>query len=300
MRSKNISDEELFEMVNDIDIRLLNEGVELEGRCRQVVNVAMKEFGYISFVYMLSGAPPLAERIRAAHQALYRKQDLAMGGHIGIYMYRDVFAKISVPGIVGMAKIDPFQYVDLSPAQVHFMFRDSREYRRYFDQFADVFDIEYGTKALKYDCSETEITKRFLGLSKLQIHAAAAILTGGYDGRGAVQSALLACELALKAGAATSGFDEADLKDKFGHKMQKVADHLGCLWPAFDLERVHRVISNQPEYVPNRYSASQPRRSEVGHIVMGAQYIVSEVVRQLSDTDFRGATKPPLTRVYPC
>jgi hypothetical protein len=169
----------------------------------------------------------------------------------------------------------------------------------YLDQFFDVADVQYGTQELRKPFATMELVVRFIGLSRLHLHSASAVLTGGYDHRGAAQAALLATELALKAGAAARGLSEHDVKDRFGHRNTDAADFVGKGQPSFDLARVKRVLATHPPFVINRYSATQPARREVGHLVMGAQYIVSEVVRLMSDRDFRSAAKPSLARRYP-
>lgn len=64
----------------------------------------MRGFGYIGFVMAGHSKPELLDRIEKAFASIYRKQDIAMGGHIGVFMYRDVFARISVPhtAVTGM------------------------------------------------------------------------------------------------------------------------------------------------------------------------------------------------------
>ncbi len=54
-----------------------------------------------------------------------------------------------------------------------------------------------------------------------------------------------------------------------------------------------------PAYVENRYSSTQPTRIETGHIVMGAQYIAGEVMRQVTGYSIRCTHTPPQERVYP-
>lgn len=169
----------------------------------------------------------------------------------------------------------------------------------YLDQFCDVTDIQYGAPELKAPFSAMELICRFIGLARLHLHAAAAILTGGYDHRGAVQSALLATELSLKSGAAAQNLSEKAIKDQFGHDLDELAVFVGNVWPAFDADRVRRVISRQPKYVPNRYSANQPKRLEAGHTVMGAQFVVAEVMRQMSTRNMRGDLSTPFVRRYP-
>jgi hypothetical protein len=222
-----------------------------------------------------------------------------MGSHIGVFMYRDIFARIGVPIIFGQVSINPFDFVELTPIQLRIIKTEPDQMETYLDQFFDVADVQYGTQELKTQFATMELVVRFIGLSRLHLHSASAVLTGGYDHRGGVQAALLATELALKAGAAAKGLSEQDIKDRFGHRNRDTADFVGASWPSFDVARVKRVLAAHPPFVLNRYSATQPDRREVGHLVMGAQYIVSEVVRLISDRDFRSGLNPPSARRYP-
>jgi hypothetical protein len=190
-------------------------------------------------------------------------------------------------------------FVELTPIQLRIIHSEPDQIETYLNQFCDVADVQYGIDELRKPFATMELVVRFIGLSRLHLHSAAAVLTGGYDHRGAVQAALLATELALKAGAAAQGLSEQNIINRFAHKNLDTADYVGASWPPFDLARVKRVLSLQPPYVLNRYSAGQPDRREVGHLVMGAQYIVSEVVRQMSDRDFRSGVRSFIARRYP-
>ncbi len=299
MKPDDIPDENLLYIVGTTDKELFDAGLDIKQRDWQVPQAVMRKFGYVGFVLAGIGKPKILERIEAAFASIYRKQDIAMGGHIGVFMYRDIFARIGVPMALGTVRIRPFQHVELTPVQLRIIQTEPDEMATYVDQFCDVADVQYGASEIKGTFRQIELVGRFIGLARLHLHSASAVLTGGYDYRGAVQSSLLATELSLKAGAATQGLNERDIKDQFGHHNDRAADSVGSIWPNFDVDRVKRVIAQQPGYALNRYSASQPERREVGHLVMGAQYIVAEVVRQLSDRDFRSCFDPPITRHYP-
>lgn len=294
-----ISDEHLLFIVGETDKELFSQGVDIRRRTWEVAGVVMRRFGYESFVMAGLGKPPLLTRIEDLMQQMYRPQDFASGGHIGVYMYRDIFAKISVPWVFGKAGFNPVDFVDLTPIQRLILQTEPDLIECYLDQFNDVADIQYGYMEAKKPFSDIELLMRFAGLAKLHLHGASAVLTGGYDFRGAVQSALLATELALKAGAAGQGLTEAKIKHQFGHKLNELAAFVGESWPDFDAARVQRVLSTQPLYVLNRYADEQPSRLAVGHIVMGAQFIVSEVIRQISDRRFRAGMNPVFPRRYP-
>jgi hypothetical protein len=135
--------------------------------------------------------------------------------------------------------------------------------------------------------------------SHVQIEAAAATATGAYDFRGTVQSALLGTELALKAGLAAHGVSDKELRLRFGHDLPKAAQHLQSLESAFDVGRVKRVVCAFPPYVSSRYVGAQPTRMETGHILMGAQYVASEVTRRFSNRNLREDHPSMPERTYP-
>jgi hypothetical protein len=299
MDPNQLSDDQILYLVGKADAELFRAGLDVKKRSWEVPRVLMERFGYTQYVMSGVQRPAILQRVEGAFRSIYRQQDLAMGGHIGVFMYRDIFARIAIPHIFGTPKLNPFEFVDLTPVQLRIIQSEPEEMEVLLDQFSDVADIQYGTEELNAPFAKMDLVVRFLGLARLHLHAAAAIVTGGYDYRGAVQSALLATELSLKSGVAAHGLTEKDIKDKFGHKFTGLADCVGAAMPAFDTNRVRRVIAKQPQYVPNRYASDQPERREVGHIVMGAQYVVAEVVRQMSDRDFRTYLNAPSARRYP-
>lgn len=300
MRPDDPSDEQLLYLVGQMDTELFHSGIELKQRYWEVPRAVMIKLGCHSYVIAGHSKPSVLERIEKSYSLIYRKQDLATGGHIGVFMYRDIFARISVPQGYGMMCINPFDHVELTDAQKRIMGTEPEEVTKFLDQFVDVTDIQYGSSELKKPFSEMELVERYIGKSRLHLHAAAAIVTGGYDYRGAVESALLATELALKSAAATQGLTEDALRNKpYGHNLKALIEIIEAAFPNFDAARVLRVVEKQPQYGPNRYSKDEPKRLKVGRIVMGAQYVAAEVVRQLSDRDFRETLDPHLARTYP-
>lgn len=299
MNPDNLNDDQLLYLVGTTDKELFDAGIPIKQRSWKVPQAVMKRLGYVGFVAPGVETPKIFERIRSAFASIYRKQDIAIGGHIGVFMYKDIFARIGVPMVLGQVTIKPFSYVELTPIQLRIIQTEPDQMETYLDQFFDVADVQYGIPELRKPFAAMEVVVRFIGLARLHLHSASAVLTGGYDHRGAVQAALLATELALKAGAAAQGLSEKEIKAKFAHRNNDIADFVGENWLSFDLARVKRVLATQPPYVLNRYSATQPDRREVGHLVMRAQYIVSEVVRQISDRNTRTGANPPVARRYP-
>jgi HEPN domain len=294
-----LDDEKLLQLVATTDKEFFDNGVEIVQRSSLVPIEVMKKLGLVPNVLYGQGTSKILERIRSTFETIYRKQDLLGGGHIGVFMYRDVFVRIAVPGAYGRVAIKPFECADFTPVQLRMIQKEPDQFQLFIDQFCDVWDIQWGLRELRNPFCKVELVVRYLELSRFNLHAASAILSGNYDFRGAVQPALLAIELALKAGAAAHVPPELSIKDKFGHDTIKLAEFIQTKWPQFDCDRVKRALKLQPSYVLNRYSATQPSRREVGHVLMRAQFVVSEVVRQMSDRDFRKALDQSFTRCYP-
>ena len=290
MNPDNISEDQLLSIVVKADTEMFRAGIDIRRRQFEVPFEVMKRMGYTQFIITGKGVPPVLERIKNLFQAIYRKQDVAIGGHLGVFMYRDIFARIAIPTAYGRVRITPMDHVELTDIQKRILSHEPEELEAFHDQFADVWDLEYGKSELTLPYAKLELADRFINLSRLHLHAAAAIVTGGYDYRGAVQSSLLATELALKTGAAAQGFTEKQIKDTFGHDLDALVTFVAGAWPTFDANRVRRVVAQQPKYVPNRYAKAEPKRVEVGHTIMGAQYLAAEVTRQISSRNFRASS----------
>jgi hypothetical protein len=86
---------------------------------------------------------------------------------------------------------------------------------------------------------------------------------------------------------------------KHGQDLASAATAFSVTQPLFDLQRFLATVKRLLPYVKNRYSSSQPNRVETGHIVMGAQYLAAEVMRQITGYSIRSALTPAQQRVYP-
>jgi hypothetical protein len=214
-------------------------------------------------------------------------------------MYQDIFSRLYVPLIFGAPEVDFLKLVDLSEYQKKSLYADPGESRRFFDQAVDLMDFGYGWMEFGHGRMIDPRAADLIFRSHVQLEAAAATATGAYDFRGTVQSALLGTELALKAGLAAHGVSDDELRRKFGHDLRKAAKSLHTFEPAFDTERVQRVVNTFPPYVSSRYAGSQPTRMQTGHILMGAQYVASEVTRRFSDRNLRADHPSMPSRAYP-
>jgi len=294
-----IKDEQLLNLIIAADDEELAQGVPPKARSLGVTSRVMRRLGYTGFVLAGVSAPPIVRKISDLHGSLYRPSDLAIGGiHGGIFMFRDIFARIYVPIGYGKIGIDPFKLCDLSEMQMRWLASNQNELSVYMDQFTDIFD--FGAALGNY--ADYKLPPKgsleLMHLAAFQFQAAAATLSVAFDFRGAIQSALIGTELALKGGLTAIGVDEK-ARRKHGHDLASAANAFALKMSNFDIDRVLRTLTRLPPYVENRYSPEQPSRVETGHIVMGAQYVAGEVMRQISGYSIRSAAKTPSKRTYP-
>jgi hypothetical protein len=134
---------------------------------------------------------------------------LAVGGiHGGIFMFRDVFARIDIPMAYGKVAIEPLKLTDLSDTQIKWLCSRSADLQMFLDQFTDIFDFAGSVATFGDYKRPTKEALEVFWLAAFQLQAAAAALSAAFDFRGAVQSAILGAELALKGGLAAIGADE--------------------------------------------------------------------------------------------
>jgi len=174
------------------------------------------------------------------------------------------------------------------------------ELARFTDQAADILDFGYGWQEFGHSRHIHTRAKNLIWRAHTQLEAAAATATTAYDYRGTVQSALLGTELALKAGLAAHGVSDQELRSRaIGHNLASATERLAALEPGLDAARIERVVAAFPEFVASRYDTAPPDRVKTGHILMGAQYVASEVTRQFSDRNCRRDNPSAPLRAYP-
>lgn len=295
-----IDDDKLRRLVHSADDEGLHAGEEPKQRTFQNVLRVLKTLRIDDVVLVGANAPPIVQRIHVANNSLFRPEDQREGGaHLGAFLFRDIFCRLSVPLICASREVDFLEMIDLSDYQKSWLSESPESVAHLIDQAVDLLDFGYGWMEFGHDRSLDPRGQSLIFRSHVQLEAAAATATGAYDYRGTVQSALLGSELAIKAGLAAHGLTDDDLRCKFGHNQGKAARKLGELETHFDLDRVIRVIESFPDYVKSRYVGEAPDRRKTGHILMGAQYIASEVTRLFSDRNLRRDNPDFGIRSYP-
>ncbi len=295
----DIGNDELREIVHAADDEGLRFGEEPSQRAFKNVLRVLKILNIDGVVLAGRGAPPIVQRIHAANGRLFRIEDQREGGvHLGAFLFRDIFSRMSVPIIFGSPVIDFFRMIDLSEYQKIWLADSAEDVARLTDQAMDLLDFGYGWMEFGHNRTIDPRGPALIFRSHVQLEAAAATATGAYDYRGTIQSALLGSELAIKAGLAAHGLSDDELKD-FGHNQKRAARKLADIENSFDLDRVIRVVAQFPDYVKSRYAGAAPDRKKTGHILMGAQYVASEVTRLFSDRNIRKDNPGIAARSYP-
>jgi hypothetical protein len=294
-----ISHNELFKLTIEADEKALQEGLEPRQRGLRVIAIVMERLNHRGYVAVGHNTPEIVKKIHALHSSLYRPSDIAIGSiHGGIFMFRDVFARVDIPIILGQLRLDPLSCTNFSKTQMKWLSSSPAHFQMFNDQFIDIFDFGGGIGNFDgYRTPPTEALEIFW-LSAFQFQAAAAALSVAFDFRGAIQSALIGAELSIKAGLAAAGTDEASRR-KFGHNLSSAVDALSAIYPHFDVNRTLAAVGQLPPYVANRYATTQPNRVETGHIVMKAQYVAGEVMRQVTGYSLRSALSGHSERLYP-
>lgn len=296
---QNMTKEQLRDLIVAADDEALLEGYAPKQRGLHIVSKVMKKLGVDGFTILGENAHPMVAQILGVHSALYCSSDLAIGGvHGGVFMFRDVFARIDIPIVFGQAVLDPFTLTDLTKNQLGWLASRPKDVRLFLDQFSDIADFAGGIGGSAAYKLPPKAALELFWLAAFQLQGAAAALSVAFDFRGAIQSALIGTELAIKAGLVAGGATEQGYR-KHGHDLKSAANAFREKYANFDVARILRVISIFPKYVENRYSPIQPSRIETGHLVMGAQYIAGEVMRQVAGYTIRDAALEPMVRTYP-
>lgn len=257
--------EELESLAIEVDDEGLTLGEEPKQRAFMNVLRMTQRLGLDGVILVGDNAPPIIKRIHAANSRMFRVVDQREGGiHLGFFMFRDFFAKLSVPLIIGSPYVDFVKQLDLSDDQKRWMGTDPEAMARFDDQSIDLFDFAYGYMEFGHTQSVPDRARELIYRSHIYLEAAAATATSAYDFRGTLQSALIGAEMALKTALVCHGVSDEELRRKFGHNLYKSAERVGIADPNFDTDRVLRAVSSFPDFAQSRYGGPQPTRQETG------------------------------------
>ena len=93
-------------------------------------------------------------------------------------------------------------------------------------------------------------------------------------------------ELLLKGALLANGMAEKEVRN-YGHNMKELVEKACEIMPNADHARLKIVVGHAPKLVERRYQMKDYKRTELGQIMMDAQYAAGEVLRQFIDRDIR-------------
>jgi hypothetical protein len=294
------NDQELLKLIIQADEECFQEGHAPKTRSLTVARLVMQKLQIDNYVAMGANPHPTYLRIQDIFETLYRPEDLSVGGvHLGTFMFRDVFAEISVPVIFGTVLANVFDQTNLNAQQKDWIKREPYWLSAFLDTVADIFDFGLGADDIGRSVALTEHGQGWIRSARFHLQAATSVLVHAFDFSGAIQSSILATELCFKGALASCGWSKSDIVAKIGHKLDVSLMELRRCGLACDFDLMQKAVSSLPPFVENRYALEQPSRVETGNIVMTAQFLAAEVIRQLSSRNLRRDCGVSWKRVYP-
>ena len=279
---------DLQALVMEVDTTLIDEGFEPFQRPLEACKRIADRLG-ISFT--IGGKKDkFVEAVHFVYESFYRHDDLYMPPmHIGTVMFRDIFLPLKIPVVYGQVEVDPINSLHEVPENtIKWIFQDNETASTLTDQWIDLFDFVYGLDDEARQEHHPVHAIEFWQLAKQQLEGAAATLLGSIDKYTVIQNSIIAMELLLKGALLAQGESVASLK-KYGHMMKDLVDKACELMPHSDHERLKMVVGRTPRLVERRYEAKDYKRTEIGQIMMDAQFVAGEVLRQFSDQDIRSS-----------
>jgi hypothetical protein len=279
-----LSDSELLNLVEEVDRACAAEGVLPHVRSIEVPRRVCGKLG-ISFVIGAIKVPEI-DRIFAAHKHYYRPGDMGIGAiHTGIACHLDLFYRVDFPLIYGEVNINFLSLTNAYPAQLERIWSVKKDSDAFLSNILDVCDIG-GTLAPNHGFTPPSgEALNYFRMAAFHNQAFAATLSSNCSLTGAVQSALLCAELAVKAALLHLGKDEEFLRTRIGHDLTKAVPVL-VGEGAYEKKSLEENIGQLPHFVKSRYQERKWPRNELVSISLAAQNILSEVSRKISDFSY--------------
>ena len=298
-----LSDHELSKRILELDDELIEKGHSSWQR-RLIVELKLSEELGVSYIIGKDYSPPHLELIDKHFTTYYRKDDLILPPmHVGAFLFRDIFFPIRIPLVYGAAPINPASFLcQATSSQLELIFGNEESCMTFYDQFIDLFDFSYGLEDLNCENHVNAKALEFWRLSKWQLEAAAAICLGSFAKEAIIQNCCVAVELLLKGvilQEKIANVDELQSKLRYRHNLPSMADIVGNELDDIDSNLLKSVIEKMPHYVKSRYDVQGKSRSELGHLLMHAQFLSGEVLRCYSDRNQRINWPIIQDRVYP-
>lgn len=295
MRKKEIDDEAILQAIYVEERKMVSEGVPLPLRVISLSQKVMAHFPDHNKILFPNATTEIGVRIQSAMKSFFHSADQRIAVHVGTVIFEEFICLQTVPRVYGAARVNPLDYLDLPDMQKKLLQDDEEKYLFVLDQCADVFDFDEQFYPLKNNLLNEEIVYSYTRKARENLQTASLALSARKGFSGAVQAALLASELVMKAG---MGADPISFKIKYGHKLGRITSDLSVAFPLLDASRIENITKNWPEYTESRYN-KEFNRSETSSIVVQSQFVVSEVFRQISRGNFRATASDTWKRRFP-
>lgn len=217
--------------VFELDSELLKKGTRPSARPMEIADIINTDAGHAFF--MAAGyRDPVSDAVHALLREVYGQRALGVGPiHVGVIMLRDAFIPFYVPSIYGELRIDPWKFVDRSPANVGALTAlTPDDTARATDQIIDVWDFGWMARDLSFGDNHPS---RLLRQARDQIESACMTLHGSFSQRIALQGAAYAVELAAKSLLALEGWSEERLRG-LGHDLSSASAAVASSYSAID------------------------------------------------------------------
>lgn len=273
-------------LVLEVDDELIEEGCQ---PFQRPLNACSKIADRIGIGFSIGQKEDsFVEAVHKVYRKLYRSSDLYMPPmHIGTFAFRDIFLPLRVLIVYGQAAVNPMQGMKDVPENIlKWVFHKDETGYTLYDQWADLYDFVYAIDDARKIKNQPEQAIELWLLAKQQLEGAAATLLGSIDKYTVIQNSIIAMELLLKGALFANGLSEAEVK-RYGHKMVDLVDKACEIMPEADHARLKMVVARTPKLVERRYQMKDYKRTELGQIMMDAQYLAGEVLRQFSDRNMR-------------
>lgn len=288
----------MLKILDEEDVKLQAEGHPLFARTLMLKERVCNRLGVNIFLY---GGPISSDekRINNALEKIYPKEDRVLNHHVGIVVWEQFIFKVTVPTVLGRRPIIPMDHIEIPEVQRIRIEKDDYSLKHILDQFGDIFDMDKQYQGLNGSLQYGERVQSWFDNARGYLCTATAALSDRTGQNGAVQSGVIATELALKTGLIAAGKSEEQCRKEYGHDTQKIIKDLPIYFPNLDVARILRTISSWPELVGDKYNPVRRTTEEAAVIVAGAQYVSAEVSRQIFGNCFRDRASKRWERVFP-
>lgn len=186
------------------------------------------------------------------------------------------------PIIFGRVGINPMKLIKIQPEESHRIWTSAPEvWWELHHQAVDCIDLFLNS----LDFTGPEQAGRWKAVAVGQLQTAARQLVACAHDASLAQTVSLISEMAMKAALVTAGMSEAELKAKFGHKLEPLARRLCEERPSASDADLMTVITTVPNYTPARYEAPDLTMPESQDYYRRALFVASDALRRVGRHD---------------